>query len=64
NTQQSSNISPSGISIIFLNSSLGNDRVIPNAPYYRSVVDRRHPQPQPLASVTEFNNSNRRHYIC
>ena len=39
------------------------DRVIPNTPYYRSAVGRRHPQPQPLASVTELNISNRRHYI-
>ncbi|MFM7990258.1 MAG: hypothetical protein ACKPKO_64180 [Candidatus Fonsibacter sp.] len=42
----------------------GVDRVVPNATYYRSVVDRRHPQPQPLALVTEFNISNIRHYIC
>ena len=39
------------------------DRAIPNTTHYRPVVDRRHPQPQPLASVTELNISNRRHYI-
>ncbi|MFM7980384.1 MAG: hypothetical protein ACKPKO_13810, partial [Candidatus Fonsibacter sp.] len=42
----------------------GADRVIQNTTYYRSVVGRRHPQPQPLASVTEHNISNNIHYIC
>ncbi|MFM7983115.1 MAG: hypothetical protein ACKPKO_27725, partial [Candidatus Fonsibacter sp.] len=42
----------------------GIDRVIPNTTHYRSVVDRRHPQPQPLAPVTQLDISNRGLYIC
>ncbi|MFM7984896.1 MAG: hypothetical protein ACKPKO_36805, partial [Candidatus Fonsibacter sp.] len=37
--------------------------MIPNTTHYRSVVDRQYLQPQPLASVTELNKSNRGHYI-
>ncbi|MFM7989451.1 MAG: hypothetical protein ACKPKO_60065, partial [Candidatus Fonsibacter sp.] len=42
----------------------GIDRMVPNTTHYRSVVNGRHPQPQPLAPVTKLNISNIGHYIC